>query len=219
MRPNQRTARAALTAAALTYAACSPAPAPTPMSSVETGWVERGEASWYGPGFHGNQTASGEVYDMEAMTAAHRELPFGSWVRVVNLDNGRETRVRINDRGPFARGRIIDLSRAAAREIEMIGSGTARVRIEVLEGVAAASSTASGAAPLPGGCTIVQVGAYRDRRNADEMVRRLEARGEPVRKIPGEDGIVRVYVGPYETEAETRLVRDRYDGLMRSCDS
>ena len=215
--------RATLHATALAVAAfataCATAPGPAPMSSVSRGWVEEGEASWYGPGFDGNRTASGEIYDMEAMTAAHRELPFGSWVRVRNLDNGLETRVRINDRGPFARGRILDLSRAAARELEMIGSGTARVRLEVIEGVAAAPRTSDAAAPIPAGCTLVQVGAYRERRNAEEMVRRLEARGEPVRSIVGSDGIIRVYVGPYETEAETRLVRDRYDGLIRSCDS
>jgi rare lipoprotein A len=90
-------------------------------------------ASWYGHPFHGRTTASGETYDMEAMTAAHRTLPFGTVVQVDNLDNGQRTRVRINDRGPFVRGRIIDLSRRAARELDMVGAGIARVRITILE--------------------------------------------------------------------------------------
>lgn len=207
-------------AAILLLAACASYPGPAPMDSVTTGWQEEGEASWYGPGFHGRQTASGEVYDMEAMTAAHRELPFGSRVRVVNLDNGRETHVRINDRGPFARGRVLDLSRAAAREIDMLGSGTARVRIEVLEGVAASSARAPGGASvaIPEGCTLVQVGAFAEHRNAAEMTRRLEARGEPVRQIRGSDGLVRVLVGPFATEYETRRMLERYDGNLRPCD-
>lgn len=95
--------------------------------------TETGIASWYGPDFHGRNTANGEVYDQEGMTAAHKTLPFGTIVRVTNLDNGRQVTVRINDRGPYAKGRVIDLSRAAAREVGMIGSGTARVRIDVLK--------------------------------------------------------------------------------------
>lgn len=210
----------AASAAMVLLAACASYPGPAPMDSVTTGWQEEGEASWYGPGFHGRQTASGEVYDMEAMTAAHRELPFGSRVRVVNLDNGLETQVRINDRGPFARGRVLDLSRAAAREIDMLGSGTARVRVEVLGGVAAPSArTRAGASvPIPEGCTLVQVGAFAEYRNAAELTRRLEARGEPVRQIRGSDGLVRVLVGPFATEHETRRMLERYDGNLRPCD-
>jgi rare lipoprotein A len=93
---------------------------------------EKGIASWYGGKFHGRTTASGERYDMNKLTAAHRKLPFGSRVRVTNLDNGRQVVVRITDRGPFVHGRIIDLSREAARRIDMIQAGTARVRIEVI---------------------------------------------------------------------------------------
>lgn len=89
-------------------------------------------ASWYGHPYHGRPTASGEIYDMERDTAAHRTFSFGTWVRVVNLSNGKHTEVRINDRGPFKRGRIIDLSRSAAREIDMIGPGTAKVRVTVI---------------------------------------------------------------------------------------
>ncbi|MFW6084436.1 MAG: septal ring lytic transglycosylase RlpA family protein, partial [Gemmatimonadota bacterium] len=171
------------------------------------------------PGFHGRRTASGEVYDMEAMTAAHNELPFGSRIRVVNLDNGEETQVRINDRGPFARGRVLDLSRAAAREIGMLGPGTARVRIEVVEADGAPPMRRS-APPtaIPAECALVQVGAYRDRANAAETVRRLEARGEPVRKLHGPDGVTRVLLGPYDSDEQTRLVLERFDGLLRPCD-
>ena len=94
-----------------------------------------GSASWYGPGFHGNRSASGEIFNQNALTAAHRSLPFGTQVRVTNLNNGRSVIVRINDRGPFSGGRIIDLSRAAASAIDMVNAGVARVRVEVLETV------------------------------------------------------------------------------------
>jgi rare lipoprotein A len=89
-------------------------------------------ASWYGEPFHGRRTASGEVYDMEAMTCAHRTLPFGARIRVENLDNGRSTTLTVNDRGPFVEGRIVDVSRRGARELGMLGPGTARVRITVV---------------------------------------------------------------------------------------
>lgn len=92
-----------------------------------------GNASWYGPGFAGRQTASGEIFDPGQLTAAHRTLPFGTVLRVTNLGNGLSVQVRINDRGPFKPDRVIDLSRAAAEEIEMIHSGLARVRVQPLE--------------------------------------------------------------------------------------
>jgi rare lipoprotein A len=90
-------------------------------------------ASWYGDQFHGRPTASGETYDMEGSTGAHPTLPFGTRLRVENLDNGRSTTLTINDRGPFAKGRILDVSRRVARELGMLGPGTARVRITILE--------------------------------------------------------------------------------------
>lgn len=102
----------------------APAAAPSTAPSVELG---RGKASWYGPGFHGKRTASGERFDMNAMTAAHRTLAFGTRVLVRNVRNGREVIVRINDRGPHVRGRIIDLSKAAAAEIDLIEAGEAPV--------------------------------------------------------------------------------------------
>ncbi|RKZ01437.1 MAG: septal ring lytic transglycosylase RlpA family lipoprotein [Candidatus Hydrothermota bacterium] len=96
-------------------------------------WVEYGIASWYGPGFHGRRTASGEVFDMYKLTAAHNHLPFGTIVEVTNLENGKKVTVRINDRGPHKRGRIIDLSYRAAQKIGLIGPGLARVRVRVLK--------------------------------------------------------------------------------------
>jgi rare lipoprotein A len=95
--------------------------------------AEKGVASWYGNEFHGRKTASGERFNQEAMTAAHRTLPFGTVVRVEHLDSGRDIKVRINDRGPFVRGRIIDLSKGAARELGMLNQGIAKVRVEVLK--------------------------------------------------------------------------------------
>jgi rare lipoprotein A len=109
-------------------AACGTArPVPT-----ERGTVQRGQASWYGERHHGRKTASGERFDMNDLTAAHRTLPMGSQVRVTNQRNGRTVEVRINDRGPYSRGRIIDLSRAAARVIGMIQAGVVPVTVEVL---------------------------------------------------------------------------------------
>jgi peptidoglycan lytic transglycosylase len=116
-------------------------PASLPRMAVATstssprafaGAAYRGRASWYGADFQGSPTASGEPFDMHALTAAHRTLPLGSYARVRNLDNGRSVVVRINDRGPHARRRTIDLSYAAAREIRMVGAGTARVEVSPL---------------------------------------------------------------------------------------
>jgi peptidoglycan lytic transglycosylase len=104
-----------------------PAPVPARMGSAEEGM-----ASWYGNPYHGRRTSNGEIYDMDQLTAAHLSLPFDTWVQVTNLENGRTVDVRINDRGPFLKNRVIDLSRAAARAIWMIGPGTARVRVEVV---------------------------------------------------------------------------------------
>jgi len=110
-------------------------PAP-PIASIpapaEPTMIETGLASWYGPKFHGRRTASGEVFNQEKFTAAHRTLPWGSRVRVTNLDNGKSVDVRINDRGPFGKGRIIDLSRAAARALDIVIRGITTVRIEWL---------------------------------------------------------------------------------------
>ena len=103
-----------------------------------------GQASWYGQAHHGKKTASGEVYDRMQLTAAHRTLPMGTRVRVTNVDNGRSVVVRINDRGPFKAGRVIDLSQAAARELGALGDGLFNVRLEVLEDAAAEPPPAVG---------------------------------------------------------------------------
>ncbi len=105
------------------------AKAPVP---AKIGATESGVASWYGVPYHGRRTASGEIYDMEQLTAAHRTLPFQTWVEVTDLDNGKRVSVRVTDRGPFVDGRIIDLSLAAARKIEMVGPGIARVKLKVI---------------------------------------------------------------------------------------
>ena len=109
----------------------SPSAIPSNPAGLE---MERGSASWYGPGFHGRRTASGERYDMHALTAAHKTLPFGTMVRVKSLVNGREVLVRITDRGPFTRNRVIDLSRAAAAELDMLGLGFKQVVLMLVEG-------------------------------------------------------------------------------------
>lgn len=184
-------------------AAC--AGGPTPGAPVPASWSQIGTASWYGEPFHGRTTANGETYDMEAMTAAHKTLPFGSVVHVENLDNGRSTEVRINDRGPFVGRRIIDLSRAAARAIDMIGPGTARVRITILGQIEAAR------------CFDVQVGAYANPANAEEARERLARSGPSPRVERGPDGITRLFFGPFELEPDARRIQRRYDGVLVPC--
>ena len=95
-------------------------------------WIQQGRVSWYGPGFHGRTTANGEIFDTHQLTMAHRSLPFGSEVRVTNLENGRSVVLRVNDRGPYVRGRIADLSRAAADELGFADDGVVKARIELL---------------------------------------------------------------------------------------
>ena len=107
----------------------------SPISSLPRKHRLSGIASWYGHPFHGRRTASGERYNMNAMTAAHRTLPFGAWVRVERRDNGRRVQVRINDRGPFTKGRVIDLSREAARRLGIQGKGVVPVRLTLIGGL------------------------------------------------------------------------------------
>src|SRR5262245_1738511 len=115
-----------------TLAACSGAPKPVYFPGYPVGFVEQGVASWYGPGFHGNRTANGERYDMHQLTAAHRTLPFGSIAVVRSMNTGRRVTVRINDRGPFARERVLDLSLAGARALGMTGAGTDQIELRVV---------------------------------------------------------------------------------------
>lgn len=139
------------------------------------GYVEEGVASWYGPDFHGGRTSTGETYDMNAMTGAHPTLPLPTWVRVTNLENGRSVVVRLNDRGPFAKDRIIDLSRAAAEQLDMVRKGTARVEVRSLAGDGAAA--AAPAPPAPGPAYYAQAGAFSNRANADALAGRLAKAG------------------------------------------
>ncbi len=135
------------------------------------GYVEQGVASWYGPDFHGGRTATGETYDMNAMTGAHPTLPLPAWVRVTNLENGRSVVVRLNDRGPFSKERIIDLSKAAAEQLDMIRAGTARVEVRSLAG-----GDPAPAAPPPA-AYFAQAGAFGERANAEALASRLRAAG------------------------------------------
>jgi rare lipoprotein A len=114
----------------LTVGACSSLP--KGQADLDVGMKERGIASWYGDDFHGWMTASGEIYDMHALTAAHRTLPLGTVVRVRNVVNGRQVTIRINDRGPYVKGRILDLSYKAAQELNMVRDGVAAVYLEVI---------------------------------------------------------------------------------------
>lgn len=139
---------------------------------------QRGLASWYGRKFHGRPTSSGEIYNMHAMTAAHKTLPMGTFVRVHNLDNDRSVQVRINDRGPFVRGRIIDLSFAGAKQLGLVGPGTARVEVVAL-GKSSPAGSAGGARKFTpvdyySGNFTFQVGAFTDRRNAERLVAKLD---------------------------------------------
>jgi rare lipoprotein A len=164
------------------------------------GFRQQGIASWYGPGFHGKLAANGEVYDMHALTAAHKQLPFETMVEVHNRENGRKVRVRITDRGPFVRGRIIDLSRAAAEEIGMLQSGVAKVTLTV---VAAGSgrSVRSGKSAR----WLIQAGAFRDRPRAEKhlgKVRKVDGRA----RLDDNDGLLKVLIGPIAREKEARRV-------------
>jgi len=168
-----------------------------PAASAPEGYVEEGNASWYGVPFHGRRASDGEIYDMNKLTAAHRTLPFDTLVRVTNLNNGKSTTVRITDRGPFVENRIIDLSLAAAREIESIGPGVVPVRLEVL----------TPGVDVTGGFFTVQVGAFRDPANAQRLRSRLNASYSPIfiQQYDSPDGLYyRVRVGKVSGEDEAR---------------
>jgi rare lipoprotein A len=134
------------------------------------GYVERGIASWYGPGFHAASTSNGERYDMYAMTAAHKTLPLPTYVQVTNLRNGRSVVVRVNDRGPFKEGRIIDLSYTAAAKLDMLRDGTAFVEVRAL-------TPQQPAAPAQAVPIYIQAGAFGSEANALSLVERLRTNG------------------------------------------
>ena len=159
---------------------------------------QSGIASWYGPGFHGKATASGAVYNQNDLTAAHQTLPLGSRVMVTNLENGKMVEVLINDRGPFAKGRIIDLSFAAAQAIDMIGPGTVRVRIDILH------------TPVPIPAIrqtldyTIQLGSFSQLENARQLHERLAGSFEDVRISPlqsQDSTYYRVHVGSFSNRA------------------
>jgi len=215
------------------------APAPPPI----TNGVQVGVASWYGPGFHGNRTANGEIYDQYELTAAHPSLPLGTRVMVTNLENGRAVQVRINDRGPFVDGRAIDLSYAAARTLGMVGPGTVRVRIEVLgptvlaAAAPVAAPVAAAAAPpappparpgppapreVPSGSYTVEVAALSDPDKAAHLCGVLARRFPDafVAPLAGARGhYYRVRIGPYPVrtaalERAERVVRLGYPAII-----
>jgi rare lipoprotein A len=164
---------------------------------VPPGYIEEGNASWYGVPFNGRRASNGEIYDMYKLTAAHRTLPFETIVRVTNLNNGKSTTVRITDRGPFVENRIIDLSLAAAREIESIGPGVVPVRVEVI----------TPNIDPTGGFFTVQVGAFRDPGNAQRLRDRLNLSYSPIfiQQYDSPDGtFFRVRVGKVSGEDAAR---------------
>lgn len=177
-------------------------PATKPSAPAVIGSTETGIASWYGHPYHGRQAADGEIYDMEKLVAAHRTLPFNTWVRVTNLRNAQTVDVRIIDRGPFVGGRIIDLSHAAAQAIGLIGPGVGPVRLEIIK----APQTA--VLPLEFSTGFgVQVGLFAFRQNADRMMQNMQTK-YGIAKVIARQGLSttwRVVVGN-ETTADNAEV-------------
>jgi len=167
-----------------------------------SGYAENGLASWYGTKFHGRRTSSGEAYDMLQLTAAHKTLPIPTYAHVINLENGRRSIVRINDRGPFHDERIIDLSYAAAVKLGVHPAGTARVRVEAITFDPAMS----------GGRYVLQAGAFSELEGADALQARLKALVEhPVYVVQTpDDHLYRVRIGPIHGDAELDRVRSLF---------
>ncbi|MCF8028754.1 MAG: septal ring lytic transglycosylase RlpA family protein [Desulfobacteraceae bacterium] len=210
-------------AAGLWLAGCRTAPPPAEKTSKSyqingqwyhpipdsRGFRESGYASWYGHPFHGRKTASGETYNMDARTAAHKTLPMGTYVLVKNKRNHKQTMVRINDRGPFVKGRIIDLSRHAARQIDMIGPGTAPVEIAVLEKDHPQRQKASGShGDYHTGDFTIQIGAFSKKDLAESMRDTLAAADYnpvTVTEVNRADAtFYRVRVGRFDSLAKAR---------------
>jgi rare lipoprotein A len=164
------------------------------------GFVERGIASWYGPGFHKERTSTGDPYDMYGMTAAHKTLPLPCYARITNLNNGRSVVVYINDRGPFKEGRIVDLSYTAAAKLDILRAGTAPVELQVL--------TADGevATPLPASTLFVQAGTFGEAANAQRLADKLRDAGYAQVTLrhdtQGSRTLYRVRIGPIATADE-----------------
>ena len=218
MTPRKAVAVALLAVGLAMLAACASHPAAArpgiPQGPPAAGWTEEGVASWYGgrDGFEGKPTASGEIYDSSLLTAAHRDLPLGTVVDVTNLDNSQTVRVWINDRGPFVFGRVIDLSRAAAAKIGLIGPGTGPVRVTVV------TAGVSQDVVSPSGRWAVQVGSFADRLRAERHAERLRGTGRAVFLEPYR-GLSRVKVGPFDGRAEAErelesLEDDGFEGIV-----
>jgi rare lipoprotein A len=193
----------------LLLAACSRAVAPGPPAApARVGGEETGRASWYGHPYHGRRTASGEVYDMADLTAAHRTLPLGTRILVTNLDTGQALEVRINDRGPFVDGRILDLSWGAAHLLGAVGPGVipVRMRILALPGLRAEPAAARAAA------FAVQIGVFADRTRADALRQSVERSGMAARvteTMVGDEVYYRVRLGPYAGRAAAEAAAGR----------
>ncbi len=176
----------------------------TPMTE-RAPYRAEGMASWYGRRYHGNRTSSGEVYDMYGMTAAHPTLPLPSYVRVTNPENGHSVVVRVNDRGPFKKGRLIDLSYAAAYKLRLVERGSGRVVVEALGADGQPLTTAVAASPAPAPGLFVQVGAFRQRENAEELRARV-LRQPAARNVAVENwytgSLYRVRLGPFGSRAD-----------------
>jgi rare lipoprotein A len=174
----------------------SPAPKPVYFPGYPIGYVERGTASWYGPGFHGNKTANGEQYDMHKLTAAHRTLPLGSIAVVRSATTGKEVTVRINDRGPFAKGRVLDLSYGGARMLGMIGQGTDQIELRVIGFQGRTADM---------GFLRVQIGSFAEPQNAATLLHRAQRiyPGGRVQAVDLPNGRrYRVQVGEFKTETQ-----------------
>jgi rare lipoprotein A len=203
----------ALAAAGLLLSGCAKKKSARIPAPPVIGSVERGLASWYGYPYHGRRSANGEIYDMEKLIAAHRTLPFETWVEVTNLSNRKQVQVRITDRGPFKRGRIIDLSRAAARQIDMIGPGVVKVSVKV---IAPPEPPPEPPPEQPPAAVLyaVQVGAFENRDNAERLVARLKERYPLCRITPSGNSppVWRVLVGEERArEAAEALQRELQD--------
>lgn len=161
--------------------------------------IEQGQASWYGPGFHGNRTANGEVYNQDALTAAHRTLPFNTLVQVTNLNNGQSVTVRINDRGPYARGRIIDLSREAARRIDMIEAGIAPVKLVLIESEKPLQTRGEG--NIREEQFTIQLASFSSRGDAEAFSREIANSRVFVAQLNNQT-VYRIYYGRYSDRAQ-----------------
>ncbi len=187
-----------------------------PMKTVKSGYTETGEASWYGRKFHGRITSSGEPYDMFDMTAAHKTLPLPSYLSVQNLRNGREVVVRVNDRGPFLGGRILDLSYVAAQKLDVVESGTAPVRITVLKAPSKVASSREADDGSQSGF-ILQAGSFRLQENAERLKSDLSQSGIALVSIQAvkldQTRYYRVRVGPFRDSSEMRAQKIRIESV------